>query len=510
MNWIQSLNRAISYMENHLTQDIGVSDVANKVYASSANFQRVFHLATGITIGDYIRNRRLSLAGQELLQPKVKIMDVAMKYQYDTQESFSKAFSRFHSISPSDVRKHLSMLKYFHPLVINITIQGGFNMSNSLEILVSAQHTAMQSDSIADLFAGVEPTRKHNKIRNYRRIENWQNYFLCSAIHSVGEIMGADVKDFKFYANFTGDNFTYLYAAEKGNPHNLFCDSGVTASFFMPHVVKKAYATFGYDCIYISNSQIKKEFRAVMNAIKASVDKGIPVLAWGMGNVTMGDGSRYDPLPEGCLIGGYGENDVLYVNLYPGEECMPTGSMDQYGYSTITNGLDTTNGLFFVGAKIKNPDMRKLYQDAINTIPTFLTLPVLECTEGKAHAFGKAAFDIWADTLVAEEYFTTQDDEGLGEIWWNLHGAPYCCVCTSAACDFIKDVEEKFPDITIAAKLLPLYKRMDEYRDEIWQLQGDFFVPMDKFRRPDFRAQIAEILRKMGAVCTDILKVFEG
>ena len=85
-----------------------------------------------------------------------------------------------------------------------------------------------------------------------------------------------------------------------------------------------------------------------MNAIKESIDKGIPVLAWGIGNVTMGEsvgGGQYDPLPEGCLIGGYDENDVLYVNLYPGPERLPEGSIDEYGYSTITNGLDTTNGL---------------------------------------------------------------------------------------------------------------------------------------------------------------------
>jgi hypothetical protein len=277
----------------------------------------------------------------------------------------------------------------------------------------------------------------------------------------------------------------------------------------MPHVVKKAYAAFGYDCIYISNRQIKKEFRAVMNAIKASVDRGIPVLAWGIGNVAFENGSRCDPLPEGSLIGGYDENDVLYVNLYPGEERLPKGSIDEYGYSAITNGLDTTFGLFFVGTKTANPDMRKLYQDVINTIPTFLTLPVHECSEGKAHAFGKAAFDIWADTLITEEYYVNKDDDSLGEIWWRLHGAPYCCVCTSAAYDFIKDAAEKFPDLTIAAKLLPLYKMMVEYKDEIWQLQDGFYVSMDKFRKPEFRSQLAEILRKMGGVCTDILNAFE-
>jgi len=526
VNWIQSLTKAINYIENNLTHNISVSGVADKVYASNSNFQRVFHLATGITIGDYIRNRRLSLAGQELLHPKNRIIDVAMKYQYDTQESFSKAFTRFHGISPSDARKQRSMLKYFHPLVINITIQGGFNMSDSLEILTSAQHSAMESDSIADLFAGVEPARTSNKIQNYRRIESWQNYFLCSAIYSVGEKLGVDIEDFKFYANFTGDNFTYLYAAEKGNPANVQCDSGVTASFFMPHVVKKAYAAFGYNCIYISNSQIKKDFRAVMNAIKASIDKGIPVLAWGMGNVMVGMGDRYDPsdwaagdvnisfsrydtLPEGCLIGGYDENDVLYVNLYPGEERMPEGSIDEYGYSAITNGLDTTCGLFFVGAKLENQDMRQLYLDAIESIPTFLTLPVFESTWGGTYAFGKAAFDVWADTLVTEEYFADKADEELNGICWNLHCSPYCCVCTSGAYEFIKDAAEKYPDLTIAANILPLYKKMGEYKDEIWRLQDGFFPSMDEFRNPEFRMQIAEILMKMGGLCVDILRLFE-
>jgi hypothetical protein len=81
----------------------------------------------GLTIGEYIRNRRVSLAAQDLLKPDSKIIDVAMRYQYDTQESFSKAFTRFHGISPSKLQKGQN--KLFHPLTINVTIQGGFDMS---------------------------------------------------------------------------------------------------------------------------------------------------------------------------------------------------------------------------------------------------------------------------------------------------------------------------------------------------------------------------------------------
>ena len=130
MNWIQSLSKAIQYIEEHLTDEINIDEVSNESYASSSHFQLVFHLVMGMTIGEYIRNRRLNLAAQDLLQPNSKIIDVAMRYQYDTQESFSKAFTRFHGVPPSKVQRE--KVKLFHPLSINITIQGGFEMSRKL------------------------------------------------------------------------------------------------------------------------------------------------------------------------------------------------------------------------------------------------------------------------------------------------------------------------------------------------------------------------------------------
>ena len=376
------------------------------------------------------------------------------------------------------------------------------------EILTMAQYAAIASDTVADPFNGGEPPRTSNKIQEYRQIQNWENYFLCSAICSVGKKLGSDIDDFHFYSNFTGDNFTYLYAAEKGNPDNVQCDSGVTNYFFVPQFVKKAYAAFGYKCIYLSNAQIKKDFRAVMNAIKVSVDKGVPVLAWGMGNVKTGNGECYNPLPEGCLIGGYDEDDLLYVNLYMGQERLPEGSVDEYGYSAITNGLNATKGLFFAGEQIEKCDMQQVYQSVIDSIPAFLSLLPAKNESGR-YSFGKTAFERWAETLEEDLYFSNKTDEELGGICWNLHCSPYCCVCTSSADDFLKKAAEQFPDLTMAAKLVPLYERMKQYRDDIWALQGGFEPPMDKFRTHEFRAQIADILRKMGGLCDEILMAYE-
>lgn len=130
MNWIQSISKAIKYVENHLCDEISIDEISSYVYTSSSHFQFIFHVVMGMTIGEYIRNRRLSCAAQYLLQTNSKIIDVAMLYRYDTQESFSKAFARFHGVSPSKVRH--DKVKIFQPLSINVTLKGGFDMSRNL------------------------------------------------------------------------------------------------------------------------------------------------------------------------------------------------------------------------------------------------------------------------------------------------------------------------------------------------------------------------------------------
>jgi len=127
VNWIRNLSRAIDYIESNLTKDISLEEVSSQAHSSSSHFQLIFHVVMGLTVGEYIRNRRLSLAAQDLLQPNSRIIDVAMRYRYDTQESFSKAFTRFHGVSPSKLKRGQARL--FHPFAINITIQGGFDMS---------------------------------------------------------------------------------------------------------------------------------------------------------------------------------------------------------------------------------------------------------------------------------------------------------------------------------------------------------------------------------------------
>lgn len=127
MEWLTSIRTAIDYMEQHLEEDISAQDVADHVYLSPFFLQRGFSLMTGYGIGEYLRNRRLYQAAIDLLESDNKVIDIAFRYCYDTPESFTKAFTRFHGATPSQVRSGAAV-NVFLPLKINLTIQGGSQM----------------------------------------------------------------------------------------------------------------------------------------------------------------------------------------------------------------------------------------------------------------------------------------------------------------------------------------------------------------------------------------------
>ena len=128
MQWIAAMQQAISYMETHLMEEINYEDVARQVHISSYEFHRTFSFLTGMTPNAYIRSRRLSLAGRQILETDDKITDIALQYGYETPESFTKAFTRFHGVAPQYAREASAKLVLFNPLVIKLTVEGGKSM----------------------------------------------------------------------------------------------------------------------------------------------------------------------------------------------------------------------------------------------------------------------------------------------------------------------------------------------------------------------------------------------
>lgn len=128
MEWIESISKAIEYIEAHITENLTTSDIAKEVCISSFYFQKGFSMLCGFTVAEYIRQRRLTLAGSELVSTDNKIIDIAMKYGYDSPDSFTKAFTRFHGSTPTAVRRDGATMKSFASLKINISLKGGYTM----------------------------------------------------------------------------------------------------------------------------------------------------------------------------------------------------------------------------------------------------------------------------------------------------------------------------------------------------------------------------------------------
>ncbi len=128
MEWTKAISGAIEYIEHNITEDISLEDIAGHVNISAFYFQKGFSLLCGYTISEYIRNRRLALAAEELASDDVKVIDIAIKYGWDSPDSFTKAFTRFHGATPSMVQKNKTMIKAFAPLKIKLSLEGGYVM----------------------------------------------------------------------------------------------------------------------------------------------------------------------------------------------------------------------------------------------------------------------------------------------------------------------------------------------------------------------------------------------
>ena len=105
MDWITGIQKAIDYTEEHLEEEIDFEKVAEEACSSSFKFQRIFTALCGISLGEYIRNRRLSRAAEILATSDAKVIDVAFRFCYETPESFTRAFTRFHGITPREAKR---------------------------------------------------------------------------------------------------------------------------------------------------------------------------------------------------------------------------------------------------------------------------------------------------------------------------------------------------------------------------------------------------------------------
>ena len=459
MDWINDLQKALNFMEAHLLEDVDAETAAKQVYVSSAHFQKIFHIVTGITVGEYIRHRRLSLAGEELLAGQAKVIDVALKYGYDSPEAFTKAFARFHGVTPSAAREGAKLnsfnLKFFHPLTIQIRIEGGL-MTRTL------------IPGVAKLYE----TKS-------------ENYMFPSCMRSAMVALGEDPAfDFAFFAGVTGDFFTQIWC----KPRWQYNDSYSTVCKDSQAPIRAAFDACGYDYEYVTYEAIQSSKAACVRKIVASIDKGLPVLTFGIVG------------PPVCsIICGYADDGKVLIgwSQFTGE--IEEGKIHDHviseNYFQVRDGLDESYALIFIGDKKERPSIEESLRQSILNIPRWVNLPPDNRT-----VFGQTAFEAWADSLLCDEDFV---DEMMLEKPLDTYGS--CVVLTGTNMHYMQKylnrVAETCPDMAPHIKQLKrLFERMNRAFEKLIELQGGYFFEKDRKALLDrkFRMRLAAQVREVG------------
>jgi len=156
MDSLSSMNNAIAYIEEHLTEDIDYSKISKIAYCSEYHFKRMFSFLSGVSLSEYIRRRKLTLAALDLKDRDLRIIDVAVKYGYGSADSFSRAFHSMHGILPSEARSENTQLKAYPRMTFQLSIRGGCEMNYRIVEKESFKLVGFKK-RVPVIFGGVNP-----------------------------------------------------------------------------------------------------------------------------------------------------------------------------------------------------------------------------------------------------------------------------------------------------------------------------------------------------------------
>ena len=193
MDSLKNMNGAIKFIEENLTNEIDFKEVARLAYCSEYHFKRMFSFLAGISLSEYIRRRRLTLAAFELKNSNIKVIDIAIKYGYSSPDSFARAFQHLHGITPSEARSNGHSLKAYPPMSFQLSIKGGSEMNYRIEEK-EAFHIIGIKKRVPIIFNGVNPeiasmwkSLDEKTINELKNLSNVEPFGLLSASANFSE-----------------------------------------------------------------------------------------------------------------------------------------------------------------------------------------------------------------------------------------------------------------------------------------------------------------------------------
>lgn len=403
MDWIQSIQRALNYVEAHLfDEELDNDNVARQAYSSSANFQRIFSIVTGVTVADYIRFRKLTLAGEEFVKSDAKVIDIALKYGYDMPENFTKAFARFHGVTPSEAKRRPDSLKHYAPIFLRIEVQGGFNMSMKV-------------------IPNIPPL-----------VNSWfgENYHFNGVARYVMGCLGEmKLADYSLLAGISGDIFAQFY------PLSDFKDDSASDYYLGLRNLVNVFDRIGYAAEAFSEHELQSDREHFTKKITASIDRGVPVI-W------------YHGYPKGAVIGYEGDGGtLLYLSNNKTEPERLV--LDEEFFK---NEQTDIHGWIIVNEKKREVSLKQIYRDVIMRLPNLLT------TKTNDYVLGAEAFHAWANDIENGKYDNMRPEEFNGN-YFAYEVYVVNLATNSGGCQaFLEKAQEMNPDFTFLEEVRKLYR----------------------------------------------------
>ncbi len=360
MNWIEKLQEAIDYIELNLLEDISIESVGETIHYAPSSFQNLFSAVTGYSVMEYVRYRRLTCAGDDLLLNRLSITEAAFKYKYETVEAFSKAFKRLYGVSPSQ-HSDFNAIQKFAPISINFSLIGGFCM-------------------------------KRNLIPNLMRVD-WsdthrQNEFVnsvVSALNGIGEKLNYD-----YVCAISGSAFRTSFSMPSSQEWNHSNYHVINA----PIIIEHTFKMLGYKVTH----HVRGDYEFDKKLIMDSIDKGVPVITLeGVINCS-----------DACIISGYdndgnvllGYNPFMNVNEDHNEAPDDTGYFRKSDWHIGYNEQWNKVRYLIIDGKLEQPSKEVIFYETLQLIKRL----IWEENLAPGQYNGIAAHKAFANALLTYEW----------------------------------------------------------------------------------------------------------
>ncbi len=203
MDWLDHLNKAVEYIDEHLESEIDNEQLARIACCSVFHFSRMFSYVAGIPLSQYVRNRKMTAASFDLQTTDIKIIDLSLKYGYESPTAFNRAFKRVHGIAPSTARKKGVKLTAFPPISFTMQIKGEEKMNYKIETKEAFR------------IVGVSKHYEMNIEENFKEVPKfWQKTMITGKIPKILKLNDTEPKGLLGVSTcMNGKDFDYYIAA---------------------------------------------------------------------------------------------------------------------------------------------------------------------------------------------------------------------------------------------------------------------------------------------------------